>query len=1079
MRITRHWLTSVGLLLWLAPANREAPFTLGAQAGCTFNPVVCENQLPGAPAADWDVSGAGDPSIQGFATSISVDQGQTVRFKIASANSFRMDIYRLGYYSGSGARKVATVTPTAAAVQLARSQPQCLTRTDTGLIDCGNWSEIATWLVPVDAVSGIYLAKLIQAGGGDSHIVFIVRDDDGRSDLLFQTSDTTWQAYNAYGGNSLYVSAPSYKTLPGRAFKVSYNRPFTTRGNAPEDWLFNAEYPMLRWLEANGFNVSYTTGSDTDRRGAELLEHKVFLSVGHDEYWSGGQRASAEAARNQTTAPVHLAFFSGNEVFWKTRWENSIDSSNTPYRTLVSYKETHANAKIDPLPGVWTGTWRDPRFSPPADGGRPENALTGTIFMVNDGATGAIKVPAEEGRHRFWRGTSVSSLPPGGTATLAPATLGYEWDEDLDNGFRPAGLMRMSSTTVTNAPRLQDYGSTYGSGTATHSLTLYRHSSGALVFGAGTVQWSWGLDGVHDRCTPSQCPPSVIMQQATVNLFADMGAQPQTPQAGLTLAAASTDIVAPATSITSPAAGSSIASGSQVTISGTATDGGGGVVTSVEVSVDGGASWRRATGRASWSFSWTPTATGPVTIRSRGVDDSGNIESPGDSVQVTVGTRQCPCSLWNSGATPQRTDADTSAVELGVRFQSDVDGYITAIRYYRTPTNTGPHKGNLWTATGTLLASVTFSNETASGWQQATLPSPVQIAANTIYVASYHSPAGLYAVTSSYFSAQYDNAPLHAPASGNGVYRYGATSAFPNQTFQSENYWADVVFQTTTAPPGPDTTPPTVQSVVPANAATGVSPAGNVTATFSEAMDPATTTSSTFELRDPANALVASTVTYDAASRTATLDPTQSLAGSTTYTARVRGGTTDPRAKDQAGNALANTFTWSFTTAAPSSCPCSLWSSSTVPASTDPDTGAVELGVRFQSAVDGNITALRFYKSANNTGTHVGHLWTATGTLVATVTFAGETASGWQQATLATPVAVTANTVYVASYHTTVGRYSVNTGYFNSAYSNQPLSAPATANGGNGVYRYGTSGTFPNETYQGSNYWVDVVFTPR
>ena len=201
---------------------------------------------------------------------------------------------------------------------------------------------------------------------------------------------------------------------------------------------------------------------DTDARGAELLEHKGFLSVGHDEYWSGTQRANVEAARN---AGVDLAFFSGNEVFWKTRWENN-------HRTLVTYKETHANAKIDPT-STWTGSWRDPRFSPPADGGRPENALTGTIFTVNAGSA-ALEVPAADGKLRLWRGTSVAQLLPGDTATLGDDTVGYEWDEDLDNGFRPPGLVRMSSTTVTGVDKLQDYGSNYGPGTATHSLTLYR-----------------------------------------------------------------------------------------------------------------------------------------------------------------------------------------------------------------------------------------------------------------------------------------------------------------------------------------------------------------------------------------------------------------------------------------------------------------------------------------------------------------------------------------------------------------------------------------------------------------------------
>ena len=393
-----------------------------------------------------------------------------------------------------------------------------------GLTDCGNWSVSATWTVPADAVSGIYIAKLVREDGtaGSSHMVFVVRDDDGASDMLFQTSDTTWQAYNEYGGASMYTGGPGPQ---GGAYKVSYNRPFTTREYAPQDWVFNAEYPMVRWLERNGYDVSYTTGVDADRAGAELREHGAFLSVGHDEYWSNTQRLNVEAAR---AAGVHLAFFSGNEVFWKTRWENN-------HRTLVTYKETHANGKIDPETLIWTGTWRDPRFSPPADGGRPENALTGQLFMVNGGATTAIRVPAADGRMRFWRNTTVATQAAGATATLAAGTLGYEWDADPDNGFRPAGSFRLSSTSVANAPILVDHGSNFGSATVEHNMTLYRAPSGARVFGAGTVQWPWGLDSNHDRGTGAA---DVRMQQATLNLFADMGAQPVTIMAGLTPATA-------------------------------------------------------------------------------------------------------------------------------------------------------------------------------------------------------------------------------------------------------------------------------------------------------------------------------------------------------------------------------------------------------------------------------------------------------------------------------------------------------------------------------------------------------------
>jgi hypothetical protein len=574
---------------------------------------------------------------------------------------------------------------------LPQSQPACLNDSATGLIDCGNWAVSASWSVPATATSGIYFAKAVREDGANagqaSHIVFVVRDDASTSNILFQTSDTTWQAYNNYGGNSLYTGSPA-----GRAYKVSYNRPFNTRlVDGGQDWLFNAEYPMVRWLEANGYDVSYFTGVDSDRRGNLISNHKVFLSVGHDEYWSGGQRTNVESARN---AGVHLAFFSGNEVFWKTRWENSIDGSGTTYRTLVCYKETHANAKIDPLPNVWTGTWRDPRFSPTADGGRPENALAGTIFMVNDGATTNIVVPEADGKMRFWRNTSVASLAPGTSATLPSSTLGYEWDVDLDNGSRPAGLFQMSTTTVPNAPILLDFGSTYGTGTAVHHLTLYRHTSGARVFGAGTVQWSWGLDNNHDRTGGAA---DVRMQQATVNLFADLGnVQPATIQSGLIPAAASTDAITPSSVITFPTGGANIAPGTAVTITGTAADTGGGVVGGVELSVDGGTTWHPAVGRTSWSYNWVASGTGNVTIRSRAVDDSGNIESPGTGTTVTVGAGGS-----NTGfLAPSANAAVTSSAGDNNGFQTTPSNAYILDGQFAIDTNSGTGTGTSCTGSG-------------------------------------------------------------------------------------------------------------------------------------------------------------------------------------------------------------------------------------------------------------------------------------------------------------------------------------------------------------------------------------------
>jgi len=778
------------------------------------NPIVLENQQPGTIDL-WDVSGSGDPSIQGFASDISVNKGDTVSFKIKTdSTSYRIDIYRLGYYSGVGARKIATVNPSAV---LPQAQPTCASDPSTGLVDCGNWAVSASFST-AGLTSGIYIAKPTRNDGmgGASHIPFIVRDDARPAAVIVQTSDTTWQAYNQYGlggpttGASLYCNGPlsnagSSYSCAGRGAKVSYNRPFDTRGHDSQSWLFNAEYPMVRFLEANGYDVKYISGVDTERRAADLvgtLKPKAFISSGHDEYWSAGQRASVEAARN---AGVNLAFFSGNEMYWKTRFESS-------FRTLVAYKDTLAGSKIDPLAGVATGTWRDTRFAPPvADGGRPENAVTGTFWTVNSG-TSAIAVPASLSTLRFWRNTRIA----GAGGTLADGSLGYEWDEDLDNGSRPGGLIHLSSTTVSGVEKIIDFGAQTATGTATHSLTLYRHASGALVFGAGTVQWAWGLDGNHDR---SASTPDQAMQQATVNLLADMGVQPASLGNGadntaLIASAASADHTAPASSVTGPTG--AVASGSRVTVSGSASDTGG-IVAAVEVSFDNGASWHIAQGTTSWTYQWQPGAVGTVAIKSRAIDDSGNLETPSAGLSVSVNAGVCPCpNLFPASSIPTNASVDDpNPVELGMKFRSDVGGTITGVRFYRGPANLGTHIGNLWTINGTLLASAQFveSNSTP-GWQQVLFSTPIGIAANTTYVVSYHTNAGNYAADGSYFaSAGVDAAPLHADpttvAGGQGVYRYGAT-AFPTQTFNATNYWVDVVFSTTA-----DTTAPVISELMP------------------------------------------------------------------------------------------------------------------------------------------------------------------------------------------------------------------------------------------------------------------------
>ncbi|MDE0297759.1 MAG: hypothetical protein OXN17_03945 [Candidatus Poribacteria bacterium] len=660
------------------------------RAGKPGDRIVQENQLQGSPSTEWDINGPGDPTIQGFGHDISINRGETIFFKIKTdSTDYRIDIYRMGHYGGMGARLVDTIKPS---VKLPQSQPEGIRDHATHLYDCGNWEVSASWQSPSDAVSGVYFARLVRQDSNPgswradngahepaaapvpsahaygalghgrlanalrepraSHIYFVVRDDEGCSEILFQTSDTTWQAYNRYGGHCTYArfnpDNPSMHGGPPRSYKASYNRPFETRSYRAVNMVFNGEYPFIRWLEANGYDVSYFTGVDSDRRGEQILKHRLFLSVGHDEYWSLDQRRHVERARD---AGVHLAFFSGNEMFWKTRWEPSTDGESVPHRTMVTYKETHDNAKIDPVPDVWTGTWRDSRpFNP--EGAQPENALTGTIFTVNAWRNDPLIVPAEYANLRFWRDTEVAQLKPGERVVLLKGLLGHEWDEDIDNGFRPSGLFRLSETTIDNVMYVQDHGTVFDSGTATHHLTLYRHESGALVFGAGTVQWGWGLDAHHDTETgipPERAnehgtrvgvdphAPDRNIQQATVNLFADMGIQPATIQEDLVPATASTDFEPPNSTINVPADGT-ILSQQVFTIRGEAVDRGGGIVAGVEVSVNGGETWHPADGREAWSYRWTPEETGSFTIFCRAVDDSGNLEQPNTGVTVTVGS---------------------------------------------------------------------------------------------------------------------------------------------------------------------------------------------------------------------------------------------------------------------------------------------------------------------------------------------------------------------------------------------------------------------------------------------------------
>jgi hypothetical protein len=686
-----------------------------------------------------------------------------------------------------------------------------------------------------------------------------------------------------------------------------------------------------------------------------------------------------------------------------------------------------------------------------------------------------------------------------GSYTVTPSLSGYSFTPST----RSISVSGANVTAVNFTSAIQTFsisGVISGAGGNAATVTLTGTASGTATANASGAYSFTGLVNGTYTVTPSKAGfvMSPLSQSVTVN--------------GANQSAVNFTSTAPTFVVSGTVTGATV-SGVTISVTGTAT---------ATATTD--ASGNFSVSLVNGTYTITPTKAG---FTFTPVNRSVTVNSlPVSSVNFTSAVNPA-VSIWSSAAVPTVQAAnDTGAVELGVRFRSDVNGTISGIRFYKASTNTGTHTGSLWSNTGTLLGTATFTNESASGWQQVTFTAPVAITANTTYVASYHTTVGRYAADANYFAtAGVDNAPLHAlsnaAAGGNGTYVYGTGGAFPGSTFQSTNYWVDVLFApaaptysisgTISGAGGPGAT---VTLSGTASATTTADASGNYT--FNSLQNGAYTvtpsrTGATFS--PPNQAVTVNGASVAAVNFTSTI-PTFTVTGTVTGTATsgvtisASGGGIATTTTDALGNFTLNLPNGSYTltpskagfTFTPANravtvsgaavsgvnfvsatvTTFSIWSTTTVPAVVaEADPNAVELGVRFRADVNGTITGIRFYKAATNTGTHTASLWSNTGTLLATATFGSETASGWQQVTFTTPVAITANTVYVASYHTNTGNYAVDQNYFATVgVDNGPLHALANGvSGGNGTYAYSAGGTFPNSSYLSSNYWVDVVLT--
>lgn len=425
------------------------------------NPIQIENGKTGNP--DWElVNPSQNQEIAGYASLTSVGRGQSITFFVNTIDpQFYLSIYRMGWYGGAGARRVFNTN-----LFGSRIQPDCPMDSVTGMTECA-WYPSVTITIPsnpddpTDWASGVYLAKLTAAiCRKQSYIMFVVRDDVRPSDYLFQSSVTTFQAYNNWGNKSLY----DFNSSPQRARKVSFNRPYADHNGTALFLVW--EINMLRFLEREGYDVSYQTDIDTHSNSDLLYPHSAFLIVGHDEYWTWQMRRNIRAARD---AGISLGFFSANDGYWQIRMEPSPVSGD-PDRTMVCYK----NADEDPYsadPNTAYLTTIQFR-SPPVNS--PEEDLIGVEYGSNPVDAGLV---VSDPSSWAYTGTGLCM------GDVIPGLVGYECDHAFTGGpfdkeviaHSPVGYGQYSDMAVYDAP------------------------SGATVFATGTMQWSWGLDDYGNR----------------------------------------------------------------------------------------------------------------------------------------------------------------------------------------------------------------------------------------------------------------------------------------------------------------------------------------------------------------------------------------------------------------------------------------------------------------------------------------------------------------------------------------------------------------------------------------------------
>jgi hypothetical protein len=480
----------------LVPSARTATFS-GDRAAGPVPPknedgngrarwVVEENKKAGT--ADWHITGpVRRGEIEGYTDATSVNRGQTVRLFVSTkASTYRVEAYRIGWYGGRQGRLVWK-----SGVLSGVRQPEARVDPTTNMAEA-RWAPSLSVRPDRSWPPGNYLFKLVADNGYSQYVPLTVRDDGSRAALLVVNAVTTWQAYNRWGGHSLYegVDRSGTTTAAARAQVVSFDRPYLNDSGAG-DYLGN-ELPMISLLEKEGYDVAYWTDIDLHARGGQLADHKALITLGHDEYWSREMRDAVEAARD---AGMNLAFFGANAVFRAIRL---APSDLGPDRRQVNYRA----ASDDPLSGVddsrVTVSWREPPLS------RPESTLVGAFYQCNPVKADFVVADASAwvfAGSGLGKGDRIRNL------------VGPEYDRYDVNAPLPPGPVQVLAHSPLRC-----------GGRASHAdMTYYSTRSGAGVVATGT---NWWISRLNPACPPSEGCYDPRLARVTRNILDVFAAGP-------------------------------------------------------------------------------------------------------------------------------------------------------------------------------------------------------------------------------------------------------------------------------------------------------------------------------------------------------------------------------------------------------------------------------------------------------------------------------------------------------------------------------------------------------------------------